>query len=351
MSLRYLIAVLAGLMLSAPSWGQEHALGRLDIARFEVEGNTLLPAAKVQEAVAPFAGTDRSFADIRRAVTALQEAYRRRGFGLVQVSLPEQELDGGVVRLRVFETRIGKVTVEGNRNFDEANIRRSVPALRAGEAPNLDRVSASLATANENPAKRTRLQLRHDGQDDVDAVLSVADERTWSAGLTVDNTGTESTGKTRVGALYQNANMFGLDHVLGLQFTSSLEMPDQVQVYGVGYHIPLYGLGDSIDLYATYSDIDSGSVAAGAFALAISGSGTTWGGRYNQHLARMGEVESKLAYGFDYKAYRNNALLEGTQLGNDITVHPVSLGYFGTWTGARSDAGFSLTAVRNIPGG
>lgn len=238
-----------------------------------------------------------------------------------------------MVRLRVIESRIGKVGVEGNQHFDENNIRASVPGLRAGEPPNLADISASLRTANENPAKRTRLQLQRDEQNDtIDAVLNVTDDKPRSFGFIVDNTGTQATGKTRLSAVYLDANFAGLDHVLGLQYTTSPEKLSEVKVYGAGYHIPLYTLGASLDLYATYSDVNSGTVAAGAFDQQVSGSGTTYGARYNHHLGRLGEIESKLAYGFDYKAYRNNVELQGVQLGNDVTVHPVSLGYAATWT-------------------
>ena len=36
-------------------------IGRFEITRFEVDGNTLLPAQTVDQAVAPFAGKDRDF--------------------------------------------------------------------------------------------------------------------------------------------------------------------------------------------------------------------------------------------------------------------------------------------------
>jgi hemolysin activation/secretion protein len=62
--------------------------------------------------------------------------------------------------------------------------------------------------------------------------------------LNVDNTGAAQTGKTHVGVVLQHANLWGLDHVASLQYTSSLEKPDKVGVYGAGYHLPLYALGD-----------------------------------------------------------------------------------------------------------
>ncbi len=325
---------------------------RFDIARFQVEGNTLLPERTVEQIVAPHAGKGRDFGDVERALEALEAAYRARGYSLVQVALPEQELNHGVVRLKVVETRIGKVRVEGNRHLDEANIRNSLPGLREGQVPNIREISSSLKLANENPAKKTALQLQGGSADDeVDAVLKVSDQKPWNIGASVDNAGNSSTGDHRLTVQYQNANLMNRDQVLTLQYTTTLEKPSQISVYGVGYHLPLYAWGDSVDLFASYSDVDSGTVSAGIFNLAVSGKGTVAGARYNHNLRRIGGYESKLVYGFDYKAYQNDVTLQGIQLGNDVTVHPLSIGYAGSWTGKQGQADFSVSALHNIPGG
>src|SRR5687767_8159684 len=71
---------------------------RFDINRFEVSGNTLLPDAEVERLVAPYTGMNKDFADIQRALEALEQAYRDRGYGIAQVQLPEQDITRGVVR-------------------------------------------------------------------------------------------------------------------------------------------------------------------------------------------------------------------------------------------------------------
>lgn len=325
---------------------------RFDIARFDVEGNTLLSPQAVEKAVAPFIGKNRDFGDVQRALETLEGEYRKLGYNVVQVALPEQELNQGVIKLQVIETRLGAVKVEGNTEHDEANILRSLPGLHVGETPNLGKVSSSLKLANENPSKKTALQLQSSDKDDeIDAVLKITDERVWKVSAAFDNTGNASTGNTHVTLQAQHANIANLDHVLSLQYTTTLEKPSQVSVYGAGYHIPLYALGDSIDLFANYSDVDSGSVTAGIFSLQVSGRGSVFGGRYNQNLKRIGEYEHKLSYGLDYKAFQNNVQLSGAQLGNDVTVHPASVTYNGTLGMAAGQVDVGLSLMHNIPGG
>jgi len=331
----------------------DDVIGAFEVTRYEVVGDTLLGAAAIEKLLAPYTGRAQAFADVQRAMESLEDAYRAKGFSVVKVSLPEQELNQGRVQLVVTQARIGKVQVVGNAAFDTTNIRNSVPDLVEGQAPNITRISASLRVANENPAKKTVLSLQSAGSDDqVDATLQVADEKPWAAGLTLDNAGTDKTGKTQVSAQLQHFNVGGLDHTLSLQYTTTAEQPGSVHVYGVGYHVPLYAWGDSLDLYGSYSDVDSGLVSTGAFNLLVSGKGTVLGGRYNHNLARSGNYESRLLLGWEQKAFQNNLGFQGFQLGSDVTVRPLSLTYAGDWShGGGGSTNYYLTGVRNVPGG
>ncbi|NHZ44406.1 ShlB/FhaC/HecB family hemolysin secretion/activation protein [Massilia aquatica] len=337
------------------AWGIEPPVPdpiRFDILRYEVAGNTLLGAGEIDAALRAHTGGGRDFGDVQRALEALEALYHQRGYQVVTVQLPEQELNRGVVRLDVVQTRIGRILVSGNTVVDDTNVRRAVPALQAGATPDLDRVSANLRMANQNPARKISLNLQTGSADDeLDARLLVSDSKPWTVALNLDNSGTGPTGNTHAGVVLQHANLWGRDHVGSLQYTTTVEEPGKVSVYGAGYHIPLYQLGDSLDLYASYSDIDSGAVTAGIFNLAVSGKGTVAGLRYNRTLARRGGLDPRLVFGVDHKAYKNSVLLAGQDVGNEVTVHPLSATYLASMALAGGQASFSLGVVRNVPGG
>jgi hemolysin activation/secretion protein len=323
-----------------------------EIRRFEVVGNTLLSPAEVEAAVAPFVGRQRDFGDVQRALEALEALYHARGYNVVTVRLPEQELNGGVVRLDVVQTRIGRITVSGNRAFTGQNIRHSLPALQSGHTPQLAQVSANLKLANENPAKKIKLSLEGaQADDEVNARIEVSEQRPWRAMLNLDNSGTDATGKTHAGVVLQHANLLGRDHVGSVQYTTTVEKPEQVAVWGVGYHIPFYALGDSLDLFASYSNVDSGTVNAGLFDLAVAGKGAVYGARYNSILARRGALAQRLVFGLDHKAYKNSVMFAGENFGNDVTVHPLSAAWLGTLGLPDGEANLALTLVQNIAGG
>ena len=224
-----------------------------EVIRFQVDGSTLMKPEAVQRLLAPFTGKQKDFSDIQRALETLEVAFRDMGYGSVQIVLPEQNIASGVVRFDVVESRIGRVFVEGAERYDVTSVRRSIPALREGQIPNSMMIARNLALANENPARQAQVLMRNTEDDGViDASIKVTEDKPWKASLSVDNTGTTSTGDYRVSAGLQHANLFNLDHLLTLQYiTSPNHIPD-VKVYGFGYKIPLYSLGSSLEFIGGY---------------------------------------------------------------------------------------------------
>jgi hemolysin activation/secretion protein len=324
---------------------------RFDINRFEVVGNSILPAADVERLVSPFTGKGKDFADIQRALEALEQAFRDRGFGVVQVLLPEQDITRGVVQFRVVQPRIGKVTVEGNTNFDSANIRRSLPTIKEGETPNSRDIARNLQLTAEHPVKQTNVLLRSgETEETVDVNVKVTDERPWRRFFTLDNTGTGDTGYFRAGIGFQQTNLFNRDHTLTAQYVTSPTNMSKVSIYGLGYRVPFYDLNSSLDLIAGYSDVNSG-VVQGLFN--VAGSGTIAAARWNYYLPKWNEIEQKVAFGLDYRAYQNQVVPQGfTQnLTPDVTVHPASLTYSGLRRMTAADLSFYAGVSHNLAGG
>lgn len=336
---------------------------RFDISKFTVRGATLITAEGITLLLAPYIGKSKDFGDVQKALEALEKAYTGKGYSAVQVILPEQQIEDGEVEFDVVEAKIGKVVVEGNRYFDQANIRASLPRVREGEPPNILQISDNLRVANENPAKQTTVLLRSGAEEgQVDAVVRVADERPNKVSVTLDNTGTQQTGIFRLGVGYQNSNLWNRDHVLSAQYVTAPNDDDitnrlglypskHVLIVGGQYRIPLYRQGDTLDFSAGYSNVDSGVVAN---LFNISGSGTLFGARYNQNLDKIGDLEHKLGYGLDWRAYQSVVRqigVAGAGLVPDVTVHPISLTYAGTYRKAESDSNFFVSVNQNLPGG
>ena len=359
-----LVVSLAGAQAPAPSGPGASAAQepRFDIIRFVVEGATLLTSDEIESALAPFRGKAKDFADVQRALEAIESLYATTGYNAVQVILPEQEVERGEVRFRVIEAKIGAMVVDGNKFFDAANIRASLPALASGGSPNIHRIADNLRLANESPAKQTTVLLRSGAEEGVvDAVVRVSDARPIKYSLTLDNTGTSQTGAFRVGLGYQHANLFNRDHVLSMQYVTapndarhvdhfSVIPSRNVTIIGGSYRVPIYRWGDSIDVTAGYSNVHSGVVQK---LFNVSGAGTIFGVKYNYALPRWGDLEHRLAFGWDWRAFRSDVSRVGTDfsLVPDITVHPISILYSGAYRQSSHETSYSLSFHENLPGG
>ena len=368
--------VLAAVLILAAG-ALNHAYGQdasFDIVRFQIEGNSILPTERAQELVAPFVGQRRNYGDVQKALEALEGEFRRLGYGTVQVYVPEQELTTGVVRLQVSEGVIGKVTITGNKYFNDANVRAGLPDLKEGSAPNMRKLSENVQLSNENPAKQVEVTLGvSEDEGKVNARIEVKEEDPDRLYLTLDNTGTKASGKHRLGIAYQNANLGNSDQVLTLAYTTALDPPGgmkilgnrilpwqdgngvKVDIFSIGYRLPLYALGDSIDfIYGNSStDTPSSSPTLGT-GLGINGKGEVFGFRYNHIFPRAGEYTSRLVFGLDYKYMNSRCAINGNPTPFGIagctphTFRPVSATYSGQWQKPGQAIDFNVGVVHHL---
>lgn len=323
-----------------------------EIRQFEVQGNTILTEDRLDAILAPYKGTEKDFGSVQQALEALENAYAALGFNAIQVILPEQTLESGVVRFMVMESRLAMIKVEGNRHFSTENVQRSLVSLAAGTTPNFDAMVDNLRLINENPAKQISVVMRAGLREgEVDAVANVTDKPPIRYAVTFDNTGNAQTGPFRIGVAVQHANLFDRDHVLSFQAITSPFHARQVRIYGLGYQAPVYAWNGIFGAFLGYSNVNSGTIFTAAGDFNIAGSGVIVGMRYTQHLPKRGNWDHRLSFGMDWKAYQNNVTVVGSErtLVPDSTVSPASL----TWQFSRRDSSSDLSGyfslVLNLP--
>jgi hemolysin activation/secretion protein len=350
------LAVWGCAVLSASSVpaAADDAVQRFVIKRFVLEGNSILTTQQTTELLAPHTGPQRDFGHIQKAIEALESAYRTRGYSMVTVTLPEQELTQGDVRLRVIEPQIKEIKIEGNSYRTRDNITASLPSLKIGASPQVDVISENLRVVNENPAKKVTLEFKAQSRpEDLEALLQVKDEKAWKVALSGDNTGNKQSGYYRMGLMLQHANLWNRDHVAVLQYSTSPDHADKVAIISGSYRVPLYSLGDTIDLFGGYSDVDNGNSQISGTDLSISGKGIVTGLRYNWSLPRAGAYEHKLALGVDYRLYDNTVTVSGAagDISPDVVAHPFNITYGASWSNELLSADGSLGVLHNQPWG
>jgi hemolysin activation/secretion protein len=322
-----------------------------------IHGNTLLPEGELAALVTHLPGDARTLGDLKEGAAAIQQAYRKAGYGGVVAFLPEQELHNGEIVIRVVEGKIAGIEISDNERYDEANIRRSLPHLREGDTPLVRAIDRDIQLSNENPAKELRVTLAAGVKPgDVDAKVKVIEEKPIRVLLGLDSSGTASTSRFRANIGFQHANMWNRDHIGTFQFQTSPTNPDQVHVYSVGYRVPLYNYSAAIDAFFAHSNVNNVSTTTPAGPLGFTGSGDVGGFRAHRYLTRLGEYDHRVTLGWDWRHYNNNC-----SIGNfgsagcgpaaaDVTLMPLSLGYTGQVQGPRLSWGFNTTVSGNVGG-
>lgn len=349
-----------------PVHAAQTGVARFEISRFQVEGNTLISSQAIDHVLAPLTGAQREFGDVQRAMDAIERAYTRAGYSAVKVTVPAQELSGGVVRISVVEAVVTSVNVVGNQHFSSDNIRASLGSLKTGMPPRLGDISAAIQLANDNPAKQVSVSMAEGAlPGTVDATVSVVDHKPLRFIATLDNTGTASSGHWRSGIAVQHANLFDRDHVGTLAYTTSPDSPSgqNLNVYSVGYRVPLYALGDSIDFIYGRSSVNTpaSSPTLGG-VLGFTGKGETWGLRYNLFLGRSGETASKVVFGLDHKNIDSRCDVNGLPISHTgatppisacvpYTTTPLSVTYIGQRDGVDRALAYNIGLSRNFASG
>ncbi len=359
-----LVAAVAGalaLPLDAEAQSQAPAAAAplpqaLAVERFEVQGNTLLPADAIEAATRPYTGRV-TISRLREAAAAVQDLYRAAGYGGVVAFLPEQALDAGVVRIRVVEGRLVRVELSGHKAFSAENLRGSLPALQEGRTPEVRRIDAQIQMANENPAKNVQVLLQPGAQPgEVVAKVEVQEGDLLRATGRVDNTGGQSIGRWRAAIGLQHANLWGRDHVGALELQTAPEDTRAVAVLSGSYRMPFYGRAMALDVYGAVSNVDAGTVGTAAGDLSFSGQGAIVGARLGWYLPRRGNVDQRLLAGIELREYDNECTIAGlpngacSTAGASVSVQPASLSYTAQAAGEWR-WGFSIGLHANLAAG
>ena len=323
------------------------ATTQFPINAFELTGDNPLSGEESSRLLAPFVGPNGTLQTLQKATAALEDELKTRGFALLRVSLPPQEV-GATVRLHVVKFVIGKVSVEGLSRYAEANIRASVPELREGQAPNFKLLAIQTAIANESQGKQVQVSLKESEEaDKIDARLLVTESRPWNFSASLSNTGSESTGRDRLSLLAGHSNVFDQDHQFSAAYTTSLARLKDVKQLGMNYRMPLYQQGAVIGVAYTRSDVvgDFGSFSS-------TGAGQTLGLNYSHYFEPEGGRRSFVMLGFDQKRF-DAALVNGVAVPGqqERGSRPLSAGY---WVHTDFDSaawGYNVELVLNVAGG
>ena len=187
--------------------GPQYKEIRLTVRGAEFENLQGLPAAELNAAYAPYVGRDEPISvvcEIRdRAATILRNA----GY-IAAVQVPEQKIEGGIIRFRVLMAHLTQVRVRGEPTGAEKAIAAYLNRLTREPVFNRYEAERYLLLASDIPGYTVRLTLRPAGTTPGEVIGDVTVQRTPAyVDFNVENGGSRELG--RWGGLLRG-QLFGL---------------------------------------------------------------------------------------------------------------------------------------------
>jgi hemolysin activation/secretion protein len=331
----------------APPSAPVAAVRSFDVEAYDVDGAKLLPTAAVEAAVYPYLGPGRTADDIERARTALEKAYRDRGFQSVVVELPAQTVADNIVRLHVIEAPVGRFRVTGSRYFSPEAIKREASAFQEGKVPDIAQAQQQMTELNRLPDRRVVPLLRAGvvpGTVDVD--LKVSDTLPLHADVEFTNDHNQFTTPLRTSATVRYDNLWQLGHSVTFTYSVDPENRADSEVFAGSYLAPLANTPFSLLAFG----YDSNSDVATLGGTTVLGKGYAVGFRAVDQWPKLGDFAQSLSFGFDFKHFDENISLTSSSTADAIEYWPLDLTYNLQRDGAKSSTKVSLGVTAAIRG-
>jgi hemolysin activation/secretion protein len=194
----------------------------LHISGFRIEGNHLIPTARIQRLLAGYVNRDVSPADLRQATDAIARLYSHEGW-LARALVPPQRVTGGIVLMQVVEGRFGEVVFPDDADLESMNVApqrivaRVQSRLRPGVPLSLTDLTRGVLLAGDLPGIGVSAD-ETSGADNglTNVVLTVENQPLVSGQFGVDNYGQASIGSERATGWLDFNSVFGFGEEFGV---------------------------------------------------------------------------------------------------------------------------------------
>ena len=162
--------------------------------------------------------------------------------------LPEQQILGGAIEIRVVEGKMGKLIIEGNKWFTKEIIEKYFH-IKKNELLNVNTLQRDIIRLNQNPDIEVKTVISPGEEPQTsDIVLKVKDKFPYHIGGGADDQGTRLTGKYRASESFRSSNFTANNDFV---FFNSTESADSSGDF-VTYMVPIDTYGTKLGFDFSY---------------------------------------------------------------------------------------------------
>lgn len=221
------------------------------------EGNSLYNEKELHKFSEPILGKDVFMDDIVDLTVKISRYYQSKGFLTCYAYIPEQEVQDGVVKIVISESKIESILVQGNKWTKEKYLKSllSVNKLQEGEVFNATKLQTALKDINQQDYLKGQVAItKNRDTDNTVIVLDVQDRCPIGFDVNWDNYGRRLIGEQRANMILSYDNLFGYgDKIYGGTILAS-----GTRGALAGYQIPVNKKGTKLSFDYSYSSIKLG---------------------------------------------------------------------------------------------
>lgn len=223
-----------------------------------VEGATAFTADQLGPLYAEFLARTVTRADLEDIATRITQAYLDAGYFISRAVVPPQEVEAGVLRVRVIEGYVAEVRVRGGEG-QSALLDGYASAIAEQRPARLETVERTLLLINGLPGFQV-LDVGLEPQDDEGAyVMDIEVGYDWAEGLAnLDNRGTPEVGRLQAFLSGSANSLAGLGERLQVGVATVPDEPEELLYGQIAYEQPIWRDGTVLGGYLAVSRIDAG---------------------------------------------------------------------------------------------
>ncbi|MFM9913462.1 MAG: ShlB/FhaC/HecB family hemolysin secretion/activation protein [Methylophilaceae bacterium] len=293
------------------------------VKAFQIEGATLIPVAELETQLQFAVGKELSLAQLRGVAELLIAYHAQKGY-LVQVILPPQEIEGGVVHIKIIEGKRGSININNQgKRANSARVQAFIDyRLAQGEPMSLEKLGEAINILNEQPGIEVKTSLKPGaGEGETDLLVSANDKPLATFNFGLSNKGSRGTGELQAVAGVALNNPTGLFDLANVLVSKS-----QGSIFGSGdYSLAVgnSGLRAGISFSRLVYNVTQESLSASD----AHGTATTYGLKADYPLYLLNDRSLRLTGNLDAK-YTRDATIAG-ETGNR-RINLATLGLSGT---------------------
>lgn len=282
--------------------GSEREMPPIEKNGVKLRGMSVAALGELAGELSEWIGKPLTEASLDRLTDVILRHYDDHDRPMNDIWVPPQTGDGGRLVLEITEGRIGQVALERTTRFNHRVIERGF-RLQEGALLTGTVLQADLDWLSRNPFRQAELFVAPGEGVTADVLVRIQETRPWRIYSGYDNGGSESIGRDRWFAGFNHGNAFGLDHVVGYQFTMG-ESLDALHGHALTWEIPLHSRQRYLRLSGAWAEVAAVESLVG---LPLNTEGSSWqaGILYGRLLPRLGSWRQEIRGGIEFKRADN----------------------------------------------